>query len=119
MSFNRWCCVLVALLGLALPVAAQSHNGQFLRQSLVFEPNRGQADSATKFLSHGNGRSVLLKNAEAVITFSNPAASVRMKLVGQNPQAIMEGLDLQAGVTNYFVGNDPAAWHTSVPQFAK
>ena len=119
MSFKRWCCVLVALLGVALPVAAQSSNGQFLRQPLVFEPNRGQADPSTKFLSHGNGHSVLLKNAEAVITFSNPAAAVRMKLVGQNPRAVMEGLDLQPGVTNYIVGNDPAAWRSSVPQFAK
>jgi hypothetical protein len=119
MSLNRWCCVLVALLGVALPGAAQSSASQFLSRPLVFEPNRGQADSSTKFLSRGNGHSVLLKNAEAVITFANPAAAVRMKLVGQNPRAVMEGLGLQSGVTNYFVGNDPAAWRSSVPQFAK
>src|ERR1051325_2422961 len=105
MSFKRWCCVLVALFAAALPVAAQSAQGQFLRQSLVFEPNRGQADSSTKFLSHGNGHSVLLKNAETVITFANPATAVRMKLVGKNPRATMEGLDLQSSVTNYMVGN--------------
>ena len=119
MSFYRWCCVLVALLGSALPVAAQTSNSQFLRQPLVFEPNRGQADSSTEFLSHGNGHSVLLRNAEAVITFATPATAVGMKLVGKNPRAVVEGLDLQAGVTNYIVGNDPAAWHSSVPQFAK
>src|SRR5436190_6783368 len=119
MSFYRSCCVLVALLGAALPVAAQATHSQFLRQPLVFEPNQGQADSSTKFLSHGNGHSVLLKDAEAVITFANPAAAVRMKLVGQNPRALMEGLDVQASVTNYIVGNDPSAWHRSVPQFAK
>jgi len=110
----------VALLGVALPVAAQSPAGsQFLRQPLVFEPNRGQADSSTKFLSHGNGHSILLKNTETVITFANPAAAVRMKLVGQNPRAVMEGVDLESGVTNYIVGNDPAAWHSSVPHFSK
>lgn len=119
MALKIWCCVLVALLGAALPAAAQSSKGQFLTSPLVFEPNQGQADSSTRFLSHGNGRSVLLKNTEAVITFANPAAAVRMKLVGQNPRAVMEGLDLQPGVTNYLVGNDPAAWRRAVPQFAK
>ncbi len=119
MSLNRWCCVLVALLGIALPMAAQSPKAQFLRQPLVFEPNRGQADSATRFLSHGNGHTVLLKNAEAVLTFASPAASVRMKLVGQNADAVMEGLDRQESVTNYLLGDDPSAWHSSVPQFSK
>jgi hypothetical protein len=119
MSLKRWCCALVALFGIALPLAAQSPKGQFLKSPLVFEPNRGQADPAVKFLSHANGHSVFLRETDAVFAFANPAITVRMKLVGQNPQPVVEGVDLQGGVTNYLVGNDRSAWRTSVPQFAK
>ena len=29
----------------------------------------------------------------------------------------MEGLKPEAGISNYFLGNDPAKWHTNVPHF--
>jgi hypothetical protein len=119
MSLKRWCCALVALLGISLPLAAQAPKGQFVRQQLVFEPNQGQADPGVQFLSHGNGHSVLLREADAVFAFANPAAAVRMKLVGKNPRSVVEGVELQGGVSNYLLGNDPSAWHSSVPHFAK
>ena len=31
-----------------------------------------------------------------------------MKLVGANPNAQIEGLHLLPGISNYFIGNDPA-----------
>ena len=42
-----------------------------------------------------------------------------MKLVGANPKARSEGLDRLPGISNYFIGNDPAKWRTSIPHYAK
>ena len=42
-----------------------------------------------------------------------------MKLVGANPASHAVGLDKQAGVSNYFIGNDPSKWHTNIANYAK
>jgi Bacterial Ig-like domain (group 3)/Beta-propeller repeat len=47
------------------------------------------------------------------------AAVVRMKLRNANSAAKVSGVDELAGTSNYFIGNDPAKWRTSVPTYAK
>jgi hypothetical protein len=44
---------------------------------------------------------------------------LRMKLRNANPAAKIAGTDELAGTNNYFIGNDPAKWRTSVPTYAK
>ncbi len=44
---------------------------------------------------------------------------LRMKLVGANPQAKVDGLDQLPGKSNYFIGNDPRKWRTNVANYAK
>ncbi|MEP7288199.1 MAG: SBBP repeat-containing protein [Chloroflexota bacterium] len=44
--------------------------------------------------------------------------SVRVSFDGANPNAILGGADQQPGIANFFIGNDPAQWHTNVPTFA-
>jgi hypothetical protein len=44
---------------------------------------------------------------------------VRMKLVGANVAAVVEGLQPLPGKSNYFIGNDPAKWRTAIPTYAK
>src|SRR5574342_516809 len=109
----------LALLGFAFPLFAQSPKTQDLTAPLVFEPNQGQASSAVRFLSRGNGHRFLLSDTDAVLTFADPAFSVRMRLVGQNPRPHIEGAGLVKGVTHYLLGNDPAQWRRGVPHFAK
>ena len=46
-------------------------------------------------------------------------AVLRMKLMGANPQARLSGLEELPGKSNYFIGNDPTKWRTSVPNYAK
>ena len=41
------------------------------------------------------------------------------KVVGANPASRAVGLDKQAGVSNYLIGNDPSQWHTDVPNYGK
>ena len=44
---------------------------------------------------------------------------LRMKLVNANPKAAVVGLDELVAKSNYFIGSDPAEWHTNVPNYAK
>ncbi len=59
-----------------------------------------------------------------LVTRSRPTGSlvedvVRMKLLGANLGARIEGVDEIQGKANYFIGKDPAKWHTNVPLFSK
>jgi len=44
---------------------------------------------------------------------------VRMELAGASPALRVEGGDKLPGIANYFIGNDPAKWHSNVPTYAK
>src|SRR4030095_13845446 len=117
--FFRRLAVTLALWGVAIPLFAQPPAARNLDSALVFEPNRGQAASSVRFVSHGNGHSFFLKESETVLSFANPSLTVRMKLVGQNPHPVIEGTGLQPGFTNYFHGNDPAISLRSIAHFEK
>ena len=42
-----------------------------------------------------------------------------MQVLGANPESQPVGLDEMPGKVNYFIGNDPAQWHTDIPTYAK
>ncbi len=107
---------------------------------LNFEANRGQTNTAVKFIARTGGYRLFLMATEAVIALDNRAARgtensgtgrnerkspqksdavVRMKLVGANPSAGVEGLDELTSRTNYFSGSDPSQWHTDIPNYAR
>ena len=44
---------------------------------------------------------------------------VKLEFAGANPSARAEGLDPLPGKSNYFTGEDPKAWRTNVPTFAR
>jgi uncharacterized repeat protein (TIGR01451 family) len=104
---------------------------------IVFEPNQGQAnldpaDARAKFVARGAGYSLFLGNQGAILSLvqqhakSGPAAAlpvhanaIEMKLVGANASASVAAIEPLKGESNYLLGNDPAEWHTGVPQFAR
>ena len=111
---------------------------------LTFEPNQGQTDAQVKFLSRTSAYTLFLTQNEAVITLpakkqpprsklnkspvetrlaASPASAtekvLRMKLRHANPSAKITGEDELPGTSNYFIGNDPKKWRTSVPTYAK
>jgi len=103
---------------------------------LSFEPNKGQTEPSVQFLSRGSGYSLFLTPGEVVLNLERqqaasasqapdnkpeaaPVDTLRMKLVGANPHAAVAGVDPQAGVVSYFVGNNPKKWHTGVPTYGK
>jgi uncharacterized repeat protein (TIGR01451 family) len=94
---------------------------------LSFEPNQGQTDPQVRFLAHGAGYGVFLTADQAVLTLRSPAlrssarssSVVRMQLAGANPAAAAAGTNQLPGKSSYFIGSDPAKWHSGVPQFAR
>lgn len=113
---------------------------------LSFEANHGQTDPSVRFLTRGTGYHVWVqptaltlmvaqpekqkspaemmasksgKSAVEPVDHSPEAAVVRMKLVGANPKAKLQGESRLPGVSNYFIGNDRSKWCTNVPRFAK
>jgi len=114
---------------------------------LSFEANTGQTDKKVKFLSRGSGYGLFLTGREVVLALdkSECAAPVahhgqsvqtslrqsyaacahhtdvmRMRLAGVDVgAAIPVGEEQLPGTANYFIGNDPDKWHTSVPTYGK
>jgi uncharacterized protein (TIGR03437 family) len=114
---------------------------------LSFEANAGQADPRVKYLSRGSGYGLYLTAEEAVLALrkggcagrsaagaGEPASFirrgeagcereadvVRMRLAGASGMAAAPaGEERLPGTANYFIGSDPAKWHTGVPTYAK
>src|SRR5262245_50575826 len=88
-------------------------HGRQLTGSLkpAFEANVGQADSNVRFLSRGRGSQLYLTSQEAVLRFG-PALSqiLRLRLRGANIPIAPQGMELQEGRSNYFIGGDSSSW---------
>ena len=129
-----------ATAGAAAQARVRETYGKF---NLSFEANRGQSEADVEFLSRGDGYTLLLKATEVRLVLDQPDSPenlgtgsgddsnvtsdppptqqsvLRMRLVGANPSAEVTGLDQLPGESHYLLGNDPTAWHTNVPHFAK
>ena len=79
-----------------------------------FEPNVGQSHPSVQFLSRG----VYLGSNKAAIHVGDETPMV-MTLTGARASVRAEGLDLQPGVTSYFLGNDHSKWRSGVPHYAR
>ena len=111
---------------------------------LNFESNQGQTDPRIKFLSHGSGYSIFFSDNDAVIALSKkipgPTTTrhqsntvhsegmqhndlktdiIRMQLVNSQANATLSGESRLSGTVNYFMGNDPANWHSGVTTFER
>jgi len=88
---------------------------------LRFERNDGQTDARVKFISRGEGYTLFLTPSEAVLSSVRGKKKdvLRVKMVGANPQARIEGIDQLAGRSNYFIGGDPKKWRTNIPSYSK
>jgi hypothetical protein len=100
--------------------------------ALSFEVNRGQVSPQVDYLAHGAGYVLLLANDGAMLSLSRSAGpsselttdmaahdEIRMHLVGANKAASVVAQDKLPGVSNYFIGNDPAKWLTGVTNYGR
>jgi hypothetical protein len=96
---------------------------QPFRQSLVFEPNRGQAQPQATWIAHGAGYQFELTNDAAVMSFrersSDTPRALRMELAGSEPWSHIQALEPTGGVSNYINRPNGAASITSVPHYGR
>src|ERR1700691_861600 len=95
---------------------------------LSFEPNVGQARTGVDYIARGAGFSIYLSPAAATLALADAALSsrsggpnaqvVRINLEGANRDSKASGGGRLPGVSNYFVGSNPANWHSKVPTFS-
>ncbi|HLJ91937.1 MAG TPA: SBBP repeat-containing protein [Gemmataceae bacterium] len=115
-----------------LALAKQSQVlGNFGQLPLHFDANQGQADASVRFLSPGSGSTLFLTGNGAVLSLRQAVADsataptptrngeLDMQVVGANPNAQPVGEQELPGKVNYFLGNDPAHWHTDIPTYAR
>jgi hypothetical protein len=125
-------------------IGAPGLSGQMLHLPLEFEANQGQAPAQYQFVAHGPDYSLGISPSEIALSLhrsvdqakgkmvraafhpdtARPSAPVQslqlhLRLAGANPAATVSGLDRKSGLSNYFIGNDPARWRTNVAHFAR
>jgi Beta-propeller repeat len=88
---------------------------------LAFEPNQGQAENGVRFAARAKGLTVLLRDREIDLSVQSggeaKAAELRMTYVGGTFREKPVALGKEEGISNYLSGNDPARWHTGIPNF--
>jgi hypothetical protein len=102
--------------------AKMTASENYAKLPLSFEANVGQSAKPVKFLSRGNGYTVFLTSSEAVFSLRSQKkktsrSALRMKMIGANPDAEVEGHQPLQGKVNYLIGNDRSQWHTGIPTF--
>jgi Beta-propeller repeat/Abnormal spindle-like microcephaly-assoc'd, ASPM-SPD-2-Hydin len=93
---------------------------RFAGLPLAFEQNRGQSDSRVLYFARGSGYTLFLTANSAIFSLNgghNQASSLAMRFAGISQR--VEAQNELPGKSNYFVGSDPAAWYTNVPNYAR
>jgi len=103
-----------------LAAAVSAASAQYGSLPLHFEPNFGQAGPSARYVARAADYRFAITDTETVFELSeSPHSTVRMKLSGAIPGARLEALEKLPGISNYYLGNDPAKWRTNVPQYAR
>ncbi len=92
----------------------------FRNSGLHFEANVGQTDPQVRYLARGGGYTVFLTDKEAVMAFTAGASNgtvLRFALSGANSATQLVAQNPLKVRSNYFIGNNPANWHTDVPNY--
>ena len=107
---------------------------------LCFEADGGQTGGSFPFLARGRACNFFVGPTEAVLVLTRQESSpsrahrepgavsshpelasreLRFEFVGANCTAAVSGTEELPGKANYFLGQDPAGWRTSVPLFGR
>jgi len=107
---------------------------------LFFEADSAKPDGSATFFARGQNFQFSIKPTEADLVlckvevkipnsmqefhvpgslYSVSTRSLKMQLIGANPDAYSRGESPLPGKINYLLGNDPAAWRTGLPTFSR
>jgi beta-propeller repeat-containing protein len=111
-------------LGLALFVLharADTPRAAYARLPLSFVPNAGQMDPSVRYSAQSGRATFYFTMREAVFSFAEKSQGLvlRLRFLGANPNPVITGQTAQVGKVNYFIGNDPAKWHTNLPTYGE
>jgi uncharacterized protein (TIGR03437 family) len=121
-------CSFVAALAIAPPTswaADVQREADYGQIPLSFEANQGQTDAQVKYVARGGSYALFLTPDGAVVRLASPTghrargAVVRMRMIGASHKALIQPEEPSTARSNYFIGPDPAKWHTGVPHFAR
>src|SRR5262249_38268118 len=85
---------------------------------LAFEANVGQTAAAASFVARGQGYAVWATDGGPLLRLrrsTSSAATVSLRVVDGAPTEGPTPESPLPGRSNYFIGNDPSRWKTSVP----
>jgi hypothetical protein len=119
------------------PPAAAKTSGAYGDLPLSFEENRGQTDSRVSYLARGRGYTLFLTPTKEVLALRRAIPSpekrnpqigaidspkhsrsvLQFELVGANKDAPVSATDRLPGISNYYIGNDPAKWRAGIPNY--
>lgn len=86
---------------------------------LAFIANEGQTDPDVAYHVSNSSGSLFFTPREVVFSLpmtQESAYVVHMDFIGADTAAI-RGFNKQAGIVNYFIGNDPSDWHTHIATY--
>jgi len=107
---------LLVMLPHPIPVDANPQQSEVFGQlPLSFIPNRGQSQSTARYLVRSLGGELAFTTNQ--VELSLPAGNLSLRFEGANPSPILTALDELSGKVNYFIGSDPADWHTNLPTY--
>ena len=92
---------------------------------LNFEPNVGQARSATQYLAHGQGYAIALTDQGAELSLGRSSAAgksadmIRLRVQGARDAIKPTAEQSLPGRVNYYIGNDRSKWLSNVATYGK
>jgi hypothetical protein len=105
-----------SLLFLAAAPSFTAHAADAARSlPLFFIPNAGQADPALRYVVQAPELHAGFALDSAV--FETEGTRLRVRFAGANPRVEIQGVNPMTARANFLIGDDPAAWHTSIPLF--
>ena len=102
-------CSALLLLTAALAIAA--------RLPVAFEPNRGQEPGPAEFIVHTSGAALTLQAGRAEWIAHGAHVSLAFEAVRHGARG--QGEELQPGVVNYLIGNQPSGWFRNIPTYSR
>lgn len=111
----------------ATPTADQKAqlDARYGQLPLGFEANRGQFDTAVRYLAQGQGYTLFLTEDEAVLSLRRAdvgdgrSSVIRASLIGAQRQPKLQAEEQQKSRSNYLRGRDPSRWVRDVEHYGR
>ena len=109
------------LFGGGLAAGAAAVGSHTVSLPLEFEANAGQFAPDVLYLARTPNHFVYLTRAGMTLGLTNvrERGALPMRLAGANPQSPITPEARATGVSNYFIGNDPAQWKRGVAHYGR